>query len=44
MALMKDQVLPQMATLLGQKQFDPSKPHEGGFGCVGCHTMAKPGQ
>jgi hypothetical protein len=39
MGFMRDQVLPTMADLLGQKRFDPAKPQEGGFGCMKCHTM-----
>jgi hypothetical protein len=39
---MGEKVKPQMATLLGQPEFDPKKPEAGGFGCQNCHTIQKP--
>jgi hypothetical protein len=38
---MGETVKPQMATLLGQPEFDPKKPEAGGFGCQNCHTLEK---
>lgn len=40
-AFMRDVVKPQMAAVLGLRDFDPSKPHEGGFGCMACHPTSK---
>lgn len=42
MAFMKDVLKPQMASVLGLKDFDPAHPEAGGFGCMACHTMKKP--
>ncbi|HEY6464299.1 MAG TPA: hypothetical protein VIY73_29225 [Polyangiaceae bacterium] len=36
-AFMKDQVEPQMASLLGEQPFDPAT--KAGFSCMGCHTQ-----
>jgi hypothetical protein len=38
---MRDKVVPQVATLLGQPVFDFKKPEAGGFGCKNCHTLEK---
>jgi mono/diheme cytochrome c family protein len=39
---MKDKVMPTMATLLGQPQFNPAKPDPTAFGCKNCHTLETP--
>jgi len=38
MKFMSEQVVPEMARLLGEPQFDPAT--KTGFGCMGCHTAA----
>jgi hypothetical protein len=38
---MRDKVVPEVATLLGQPVFDFKKPEAGGFGCKNCHTLEK---
>jgi hypothetical protein len=37
---MEKKMKPDMARILGQKEFDPAHPEAGGFGCLECHTMA----
>jgi hypothetical protein len=34
-------VKPEMAKILGQKEFDPKHPEMGGFGCLECHEQKK---
>jgi len=34
-------VKPQMAQILGDKEFDPKDPKAGGFGCLECHEQKK---
>ena len=34
-------VKPQMAEILGDKEFDPKNPKAGGFGCLDCHEQKK---
>lgn len=38
MKFMAETVKPQMAALIGVKEFNPKEPQAGGFGCMGCHT------
>jgi hypothetical protein len=42
MKFMNEKVKPEMATLLGLKQFEPQNPQPGTFGCNGCHTIKSP--
>jgi hypothetical protein len=35
---MSETVTPQMAALLGMKQYDPADPRPDTFGCLACHT------
>ncbi|MFW6053864.1 MAG: hypothetical protein ACOC9J_03540 [Persicimonas sp.] len=37
MEFMKTEVVPEMATMLGQEPYDPET--QTGFGCGGCHQM-----
>jgi hypothetical protein len=39
MKFMGAQVKPEMAKLLGMKDFDPAHPDPEAFGCHGCHTV-----
>jgi hypothetical protein len=41
MKFMGGQVKPEMAKLLGMKDFDPAHPDPEAFGCTGCHTSTK---
>jgi hypothetical protein len=36
---MAEKVKPEMATLLGVKEFEPQNPQPGTFGCHNCHTV-----
>jgi hypothetical protein len=38
MKFMAEEVKPQMAALLGLREFDPKAPDPKAFGCKGCHT------
>lgn len=38
---MSEQVVPQMAALLGVPAFNPKTPGAGGFSCEACHTFTK---
>jgi len=38
---MGEVVKPQMAKIMGQKEFDPAHPDQGGFGCLECHEQKK---
>jgi hypothetical protein len=38
---MEQKMKPDMAKILGDKEFDPAHPEAGGFGCLECHTMNK---
>ena len=42
MQFMSQQVKPQMATLLGVKEYDHQNPQPGTFGCNGCHPVKNP--
>jgi hypothetical protein len=42
MQFMSQQVKPQMAALLGVKEYDPKNPQPGTFGCNTCHPVKSP--
>lgn len=42
MAFMSQKVKPQMAALLGVKEYDHQNPQPGTFGCNGCHSVKSP--
>ena len=42
MQFMSQQVKPQMAALLGVKEYEPQNPQPGTFGCNGCHPVKNP--
>jgi hypothetical protein len=42
MQFMNQQVKPQMAAMLGVKEYDPQNPQPGTFGCYGCHPVKSP--